>query len=146
MLPYCCSIRLDSVFLITLRRCSIQRCFWPTQPKYFVAYLRSCMLANIPHVEALTTLYFSTSGQSDVQMLKKKMQRIEFCSQVNKQSERVQSCSGLGQGRGIVNLKLSPSYFWSLLGYLMAVTNKESFKKKIILLGAFEKWCKASVS
>lgn len=69
------------------------------------------MLANIPHVEALTTLYFSTSGQFDVQMLKKKMQRIEFCSQVNKQSERVQSCSGLGQGRGIVNLKLSPSYF-----------------------------------
>lgn len=69
------------------------------------------MLANIPHVEAFTTLYFSTSGQFDVQMLKKKMQRIEFCSQVNKQSERVQSGSGLGQGRGIANLILSPSYF-----------------------------------
>lgn len=68
------------------------------------------MLANTPHVEAFTTLYFSTSGQFGVQMLKK-MQRIEFCSQVHKQSERMQSCSGMGQGRGLVHPILSPSYF-----------------------------------
>jgi len=65
------AVVLDLTVLLITLRCSVQCSFWPNPPKYFVGSLGSCTLANIPHVEALITLYFSTSGQFGVQMLKK---------------------------------------------------------------------------